>query len=114
MKTKMKLSLRILTGVLIFTSGFASAAGWSGASTIDTLYPSPSHNGILIKHNSMPNPDGCPSSSYYILSKDNILFSEIYSLLLSSQARKSSINLQLVDCSGQNNTFPSINQVIAD
>lgn len=108
-----KYLLRLVFSIaLIFNSSFSSAAGWSGASTIDTLYPSPSHNGILIKHNSMPNPDGCPSSSYYILSKDNSLFNEIYTLLLSSQARKSSVNLQLLGCSGQNSVFPSINQVI--
>lgn len=99
--------------VLFFCSNLSIAAGWSGASTIQEIYPSPGNNGILIKHSSMPNPDNCPSPSYYILSKDNALFTEIFTLLVSAQARQSVINLQLVGCSGTNNVHPEVYQVIA-
>jgi len=89
------------------------AAGWSGAAKIIEIYPSAGSNGVLIKHGSMPNPDNCSSPTYYLLSKDNPLFTEIFALLASAQARQSLINLQLVNCGGNGNSSPLIYQVIA-
>ncbi len=88
------------------------AAGWSGKSTIVEIYPSPGNNGVLIQHGSITDPDGCSQSSivYYLLSKDNPLFTEIFALLASAHARQSMVNMQLVDCA---NNKPLIHQLIA-
>jgi hypothetical protein len=103
----------LLSCGLFITSSFVSAAGWSGETTILEIYPSPDNNGVLIKSASMPNPDKCPSPTYFILNRGNMFFDEIYSLLMSAQARKSTINLYLNDCMGANNVHPQIYQVIA-
>ena len=99
--------------VLFFSSQISLANGWSGETTILEIYPSPDNNGVFIKAASMPNPDNCPSPSYFILNKDNMFFKEVYTLLVSGQARKSTINLYLKGCSGANNVHPQIFQVIA-
>ncbi|NOU52326.1 hypothetical protein HG263_17500 [Pseudoalteromonas sp. JBTF-M23] len=109
---KLLLPLLLIGG--LFSSACFALGGWSGASKISQIYPAPGENGILIKHGSMPNPDNCPSPSYYILKKDNILFNEIYALLVAAQARQASINIQVVGCGGSKDVFPSIFQVIAE
>lgn len=103
----------IISFGLLLCFNSANADGWSGGSIIVEIYPSPGSNGVYIKHSSMPNPDTCSSPSYYFLDKNNIFFDEIFSLLMSAQARKSIINLHLSGCGGPNNIHPKIQQVIA-
>lgn len=91
----------------------ANAAGWSGASLVREIYPAPGHNGVFIRIESHVNPDGCASPSYYFLEKSNVLFNQIFALLMAAQARQAAINLQLVGCGGNNNLHPIIYQVIA-
>lgn len=101
---------------LVFVCIGAWAAGWSSSLTVTEIYPAPSYNGILIKQSSMINPDSCASAAYYLLKKDNVLFNEIYTLLVSAQARKSNVRIHVSGCTGVNdtdNTYPEINQVIA-
>ncbi|UTW44711.1 hypothetical protein KFE80_09930 [bacterium SCSIO 12696] len=110
----MKIRVTLLSVLLVFVGNMALAAGWSGGANIQEIYPSPGNNGVFIKHGSMPNPDNCPSPGYYLLPKDNPLFSEIYALLMSAQARQATINIQIVSCGGENNLYPLIYQVIAN
>lgn len=103
----------IILFILIYANLFA--AGWTDGK-IKEIYPAPAYNGILIKQETMINPDNCASSTYYLLKKDNPLFNEIYSLIISAQARESNIKLNLVNCKGVDenaNTLPSIFQVIS-
>ncbi len=103
----------LFTISIIYTS--ANAGDWSGSSTILEIYPSSTNNGILIKHASMPNPDSCSPTppAFYILDKDQMFFNEMFSLIMSAQARSSNINLYVNGCKGTNNKYPSITLVIA-
>jgi len=111
MNKKTLSKLTFLVSIVITTT--AIAGGWSGSAKVLEIYPAPGNNGILIKHASMPNPDNCTSPGLYVLDIDNMFFKEIFSLLMSAQARQSNINLQVSGCKGRNNTHPSIFQVIA-
>lgn len=111
----MKLLKSLLVVVLALPLSFSSlAAGWSGAYRVTEIYPAPGHNGVLIRIEQHSNPDNCSSPSYYFLEKSNVLFSQIFALLMSAQARQATINLQLVGCGGANSVHPIIYQVIAN
>lgn len=100
----------------LIMSSATLAAGWTSPLPTTEIYPAPGYNGVLVKQSSMTNPDGCAGSAYYLLKKDNIMFDELYALLMSSQARQSNIRFHLNGCAGVNagdNTYPLIFQAIA-
>ncbi len=107
----MKKYFLLLLG-LVFSGG-VYAGQWSGYAEIEAIYPSSSHNGVLIQHGSMPNPDSCSNSSWYVLEKDNPLFNEIFTLIAAAQARKSQVNLHVNGCGGYNNVHPVITLLIS-
>lgn len=113
---KVKNIILLLAPLIVFglITNNTLAAGWSSPEIPHVIYPSSENNGLLTQHSSMVDPDESLSPSYYILAKDNPLFNEIYTLHVSSQARKPNINLHLINCCSENNFYPGIYKVIAN
>ena len=112
METILKKQILVLWVVSIVWSS-TTLGQWSDEGKILSIYPSSSHGGVLVQHERMPNPDGCPNSTQYVLDKNHMFFTEIFSLLMSAQARGSNMNLHVDGCGGFNNVYPVITFVVA-
>lgn len=88
-----------LITILLFSSNSIYSAEWNIAGKITSIYPKPSRNGIYIKHESMVKGDcGSTTPIWLFLSKENPLYSEIYSAILSSYMASQNITLLSGSC----------------
>ena len=99
--------------VLVLFNSAIFAGGWGGSTTVSEIYPSIDNNGVLVTQAVMIDPDTCNYSSHYVLEKDHVLFNEIFTLLMSAQARQSEVQIYLAGCSLHTTPKPKINAVIA-
>lgn len=105
-------ALHIMIGSLLLSGGTALASGWTGSHKVIEIYPSPNNNGVLVKQDVMIDPNSCAFNSYYVLEKDNAMFSEMYSLLMSAQARGAEVQIHLAGCSTHTTPKPKISTLI--
>ncbi len=103
----------LIIGYLLCFSSATTAGDWSGSFKVTELYPSPDNNGVLIKQDVMVDPDSCGFDSFYVLEKDNVLFSQMFSLLMSAQARGAEVQIHLAGCSTHATPKPKISTLIA-
>lgn len=86
------------------------AGEWNSWGKVEEIYTYPARNGVYFKLDNHVNPDSCASSAYVMLSKDNLLFSETYSLLLAAYSAKKSVTVFVAGCDGN---YPKIDMVLS-
>ena len=82
-------------------------AVWTSAENIETVYLHTQHNGygVFLLSKMGDNPAKCSNPAYYVLSKENnVLFSEIYSLMLTNHVAGGKVRVWIDDsqCSPHN------------
>ena len=96
--------------LFIVLVGPVKAGEWNNWGKVEEVYTYPARNGVYFKLDNHVNPDTCSSSTYLMLSKDNLLFGETYSLLLSAFSAKKSVRIFVAGCDGN---YPKIDMVLS-
>jgi hypothetical protein len=88
----------IATTVLCLSAFVAQAGGVTTLGKINSVQIWPAHNGVLIQHQNMINPDGCGRSDHLLLRPSDPFFKEMYAMLLSAQASGKQVQLHVNGC----------------
>ncbi len=76
---------RLIASAVLMLSAFAANAGTATSyGKVTAMQFWVGHEGVLIVHQNMINPDGCPRSDQYLLRQTNVFFKEIYAQILSA------------------------------
>lgn len=99
--------LKSIVSLALFSLSYSSYAAWTPPEKIETVYLHTQHGGygVFIISNMDTNPAKCSNPAYYVLSEtNNVLFSEIYSLMLANYTSGKKVRVWLDDsqCSPHN------------
>jgi hypothetical protein len=90
---------RFITIAVLCISAFAAhAGGYTAPGKIVSVQVWPAHNGVLVQHQNMINPDGCTRTDHLILRPADPFFKEMYAMLLSAHASNKQVQLHVSGC----------------
>lgn len=88
----------IATAVLCLSAFGAHAGGYTAPGKLVSVQIWPAHNGVLVQHQNMVNPDGCIRTDQFILRPSDPFFKEMYAMLLSALASNKQVQLHVSGC----------------
>jgi hypothetical protein len=109
----MKVILRIFLSLMVAVGyvNVSSAAGWSNDTTVTEIYSAGSKT--FVKFNEMINPDGCVSIYWIMLESSQLLYKDIFALLLSAKLTGSSVRYYVSACNTTTtSTYPILTQLM--
>ena len=80
----------------LFLSTNLMAGNYSNYQELEQIQFYEGHSGLLIKQETMVDPDNCGRQDYYILPQNRAMFKEVYSALLSALHAKRESNFGLM------------------
>ncbi|MFK3648067.1 hypothetical protein ACI2IY_06460 [Lysobacter enzymogenes] len=95
----------IATAALGVCAFAAQAGGYTQAGKLHSVQVWPAHNGVLVQHEYMINPDGCGRSDQLLLRPSDPFFKEMYAMLLTAQAMSKPVHIHVNGC---DQNFPVI------
>ncbi|ALN78455.1 hypothetical protein LA76x_0293 [Lysobacter antibioticus] len=101
---------RFFMAASLCLSAFAAQAGGVTVhGKITEVQVWPAHDGALVRHQTMINPDGCPRTDLFLIRQGSPMFKEIYALLVSAHASNKQVQVHINGCDQQG--FPVITAV---
>lgn len=93
---------RVAIILMIFSPSFTQAGVWTDFQTVKVVSLTPSGS-ILISLDASRNhinPDGCEKTGWLAIQSNNPIYDQIYKMVLTSQAAKMPLRVELEGCSG--------------
>lgn len=90
---------RIIASAVLALSAFAAQAGGvTQAGRLHNVQIWPAHNGVLIQHQYMVNPDGCGRTDHLLLRPADPFFKEMYAMLLAAHVAGKPVQIHVNGC----------------
>lgn len=88
----------IILAFFVFTAPFSSAEGTTPVGTVTQIMFYEGHQGILIQHSNLMDPDSCGRIDWFILPDSYFRFKEAYAMLLAAKLTKARIAIAVSGC----------------
>ena len=101
----------VLSAFFTFVAGVANAGTWTPPVDIEVAYAHTGYGGYGVYQisDTSINPDGCDTTWYVVSKTNNLVFSEIYALMLAAYTSGKQVRLFIDGCSPHNH--PEIQHV---
>lgn len=90
---------RVIATLALALSAFAAQAGGvTQPGRLHNVQVWPAHNGVLLQHENMINPDGCGRSDHLLLRPSDPFFKEMYAMLLAAHTAGKPVQIHVSGC----------------
>ncbi|MGN7917669.1 hypothetical protein [Lysobacter sp. 22409] len=100
---------RFFMAASLCLSAFAAQAAVTVHGKITEVQVWPAHDGVLVRHQAMINPEGCTRNDFFLIRQGSPMFKEFYALLVSAHASNKQVQVHITGCDQQG--FPVITAV---
>jgi hypothetical protein len=97
-KSLLKILKTLALACMILASPFSFASGSTPVGTITQLMFYEGHQGILVQHSSMSDPDSCGRTDWFILPDTYFRFKEAYATLLAANLARKRVSITVAGC----------------